>query len=187
MNSRGNPLLLDEAKSLLLIVDVQERLAPAVEDGDRAIDRCAVLMQGAAAMGVPVVVSEQYPKGLGPTVAPLRDHAPADAIFDKVHFSCAADPDLAAAIADAGRQQVVIAGMEAHVCVLQTALGLAAEGYDVFVVADAVASRRAESVALALDRLRAAGVTVCNAEMVLFEWMHTAGTPEFRTVSRLIR
>lgn len=183
-------MLLARDRSQLLIVDVQERLIPAMHEPDRMVERCAVLLAAAARLGVPATLSEQYRKGLGATVARL-DNARGDApILEKMHFSCAADPGLAArvgALASAGRRQVVIAGIESHVCVLQSALGFKAIGLDVAVVADAVTSRHPDSVALALDRFRASGVTAVNAEMALFEWLEVSGTPEFKELSKLIK
>jgi nicotinamidase-related amidase len=180
-------MLLEAARSLLLIVDMQERLLPAMADAEAVVEGCRKLMAGAARLGVPVLVSEQYPQGLGPTVAPLKALAPAGAVLAKVHFSCAADPGIAARLAASGRDQVVIAGIEAHVCVAQTALALRRKGVGVAVAADAVSSRRRESVALALQRLATNGVELVNVEMALFEWLGAAGTPAFKDISALIR
>jgi nicotinamidase-related amidase len=174
----------------LLIVDVQERLLPAMHDGDAIVARCGVLLQAATELGLPATLSEQYRKGLGPTVTRL-DTLKGDApILEKMHFSCAADPGLAArvgALAAQGRRQLVVGGIEAHVCVLQSALGFAAMGLDVFLVADAVTSRQPQSVKIALDRARAAGVHVVSTEMVLFEALHVSGTPAFKRLSQLIK
>lgn len=183
-------MLLDAARSQLLIVDVQERLLPAMYDGDAMVERCALLLQAAAELKVPAVVSEQYRKGLGATVPRLNNVLGDVPVMEKMHFSCAADPAIAAhvqALVDKGRSQIVIAGIESHVCVLQSALGFKDLGLDVYVVADAVTSRRADSVALAQSRLRHDGVGVVNTEMVAFEWLHVAGTPEFKVVSKLIK
>jgi len=183
-------MLLDAATSQLLIVDVQDRLLPAMHAGDVMVERCAVLLQAAHELGVPSTVSEQYRKGLGATVARLDNVKGDAAVLEKMHFSCAADPGIAKRVGDlaaTGRRQVVIAGIESHVCVLQSALGFKAAGLDVFVVADAVTSRRADSVAVALDRMRANGIDVVNTEMTAFEWLHIAGTPVFKTVSKLIK
>jgi hypothetical protein len=161
-----------------------------MHDGERMVDRCAVLLQAAQELAVPALVSEQYRKGLGPTVARLDNIKGNAPLMEKMHFSCSADPAMARHIGDmagAGRPQVVIAGIEAHVCVLQSALGLRAQGMDVFVVADAVTSRKQESVDIALDRLRGDGVGVVTTEMVAFEWLHISGTPAFKAVSKLIK
>lgn len=183
-------MLLSRERSQLLIVDVQEKLAPAIFEAERMIERCSFLMQVANRLNVPLTVSEQYRKGLGPTIARLNNLKGDAPVMDKLHFSCAADPALASrvqSLAAEGKRQVVLAGIEAHVCVLQSALGFKDMGLDVFVVADAVSSRTAESVALALERYRQAGVQAINAEMAMFEWLHLSGTPEFKDLSKLIR
>ncbi len=183
-------MLLDRAQAQLLVVDVQDRLVPAMHDGEAMTGRCAVLMQAAQRLGIPVTISEQYRKGLGPTVARLIDAAGDAPVMEKMHFSCAADPGIAAhvdGLARAGRSQLVICGIEAHVCVTQSAVGFKAAGLSVTVVADAVTSRAPVSVTLALARMSAAGVTVVNTEMTLFEWLHQAGTPEFKELSKLIK
>ena len=183
-------MILDRERSQVVIVDVQERLLPAMYEGDRMVDRCGILMQGAVELGVPITVSEQYRKGLGPTVARL-DNLKGDAVVrEKMHFSSSADPDILADVsnhANAGRRQMVVAGIEAHVCVLQSALGFKKAGFDVYVAMDATTSRRQDSVDLAHDRLLANRVTPVNVEMVLFEWLHVSGTPEFKAVSKLVK
>lgn len=183
-------MLLDRARAQLLVVDVQERLLPAMHDGDAMVERCAVLMQAAQRLGIPVTVSEQYRKGLGPTV-PRLDNIKGDAVvMEKMHFSCSADPAMAAhveGVSRSGRSQLVICGIEAHVCVTQTALGFKAMGLPVSVITDAVTSRRPESMRTAMDRLSAAGVTLANTEMAVFEWLHQAGTPAFKDLAKLIK
>ena len=136
---------------------------------------------------MPHTISEQYPKGLGPTVGSVLVKADPARVFDKVHFSCQADDRLARVLAAAGRPEIVVCGLEAHVCVSQTALGLLDAGYRVNVVADAVASRTAQNRDLAIARMRGAGVQIVSTEMVVFEWLGTAGHPEFRAVSALVR
>ena len=180
-------MLVSAAQSMLLLVDVQERLAPAVADRDACLKRCRRLIEAARRLDVPVLASEQYPKGLGPTVAELRELLEPAEIHAKTHFSCAADPGLAAALRGLGRSQIVICGMEAHVCVLQSALGLKREGFEPAVVADAVASRDPANRTLALERLRANAVEIVSSEMILFEWLGEAGTPEFKAVIPLIK
>nr|VFK16037.1 MAG: Isochorismate hydrolase [Candidatus Kentron sp. LPFa] len=176
-------MLIDAGSSLLLIVDVQEKLIPAIHDREAVVAHCAWLMKVADVVGVPLLVSEQYPAGLGPTVSALRELAPKEAFMEKVHFSCVAASECGARIDASGRKQIVIAGIEAHVCVLQTALDLAASGKQVFVVADAVSSRDPRNVALAMERMRSAGITMVSREMVLFEWVHRADTVRFKHLS----
>lgn len=180
-------MLLEARRSALLIVDMQERLLPAMDGGEPALANAARLMEAAGRLGVPMLVSEQYPKGLGPTVPPLAALAPTGTVAEKLHFSCLADPGWRGRFERLDRRQAVLAGVEAHVCVLQTALGLKAAGYEPAVVADATASRRPESKAMAFDRLRQNGVEVVTTEMVLFEWLGQAGTAEFKALSGLIR
>lgn len=183
-------MLLDRARAQLLVVDVQDRLLPAMHEGEAMVERCAVLMQAARRLGIPVTISEQYRKGLGPSVARLDSIKGDAAVMEKMHFSCAADPALAARVeglARSGRGQVVVCGIEAHVCVTQSALGFKEMGLPVTVITDAVTSRRPESVRTAFDRLSAAGVVLANTEMAVFEWLHQAGTPEFKDLAKLIK
>lgn len=179
-------MLLDAKNCVLFIVDIQERLASAVLGGEEIIARTAILLQAAARLEVPVVASEQYPQGLGPT--DVRLGLPdGSRTFAKLAFSAAAEPEILAHLDALGRRQVVLCGMETHVCVLQTALGLQATGRDVAVVADAVGSRHAERRLLGLERMRDQGIAIADSEMVVFEWLAAAGTPAFKELSRLIR
>lgn len=182
---------LNRERSQLLLIDLQERLVPAIDGYAEIVAAAGRLIGYARRLGVPMTISEQYPKGLGPTIGALKQVAGNEAaILQKTAFSCLADAGLAAHLAEgqsAGRPQIVVAGVEAHVCVLQTALDLMASGYDVFLVADAVGSRRPPSKALALDRLRAEGASIVDNEMVAFEWLERAGTPEFKDVQALLK
>ncbi|MEX2202293.1 MAG: hydrolase [Dongiaceae bacterium] len=180
-------MVIDRNQSFLLMVDVQERLLPAMADAGSVQANGAILLKAATRLDVPILASEQYPKGLGSTVPALRGLVPPGAILSKTAFSCVGDPALRARIAGFGRPQVVICGIETHVCVLQTALDLAAEGYRCFVVRDACSSRRQASIDAAVSRLQLAGIAIVTTEMVLFEWLHDAAAPEFREVSALIR
>ncbi|HEX2889156.1 isochorismatase family protein [Vineibacter terrae] len=181
-------MLIERDKTQLLVVDEQERLIPAMHEGARVVERTALLLQAARTLGLPVTVTEQYPQGLGPTVPQLLELLPSrEHVFAKTQFSAAAQPAVAARLADLSRPQVVIAGVEAHVCVAQTATMLRASGYDVFLVADAVSSRRTDSVTLAFERLKPQGIWIVNVEQVLFECLGEAGTPAFRELSKLIR
>jgi len=183
-------MLVDAAKSTLLLVDMQERLLPAMTGGAEAEARCAILLAAAQALGVPVTISEQYPKGLGRTVPGLAAAAGNAPVFEKTAFSCWKDEGLKDHLIvhhEAGRPLVVLAGIEAHVCVMQTAADLSAAGFGVLAVADAMASRSPSSHALALERMRQHGVQVVNAEMVVFELLGKAGTAEFKALSALVR
>ncbi len=185
----ASPGLLDRARSVLVVVDVQEKLLPAIPDRDRLLGRVALLLDAARALGVPVIATEQYPRGLGATVAVVRDALPAGTTpLEKTMFSCAAAPGFRERLAATGRDQVVLAGIEAHVCVAQTALELAADVVrTVFVAADGVASRRADDARVALDRLRGAGITLLPAESVVFEWLRDAARPEFKALQPALK
>jgi nicotinamidase-related amidase len=183
-------MLIDAAKSSLLIVDVQERLHPVMANAVDVVRGCSILLKAAKALDVPIVVSEQYPKGLGHTVEILIQDIGNAPIFEKSSFSCWRDDGLHkhfTAHHDGGRPQVIIAGIEAHVCVAQTAIDMAQAGFGVFVVTDAVSSRTEASVALALTRLGQSGVELVNTEMAVFELLGKAGTPEFKALSGLIK
>jgi nicotinamidase-related amidase len=169
--------------SRLVVVDMQQKLLPAIDGGAALLAAVDWLVRVAHRLGVPVAATEEYPQGLGPTVEPLRTLLGPEAIGSKLAFSCVEERCLDA-LPGAGRPQIVVAGCEAHVCVLQSVLGLAAQGHDVFVVADAVGSRRPEDRRLALERMRDAGVAVVSREMVAFEWLREAGTERFRDVLR---
>lgn len=180
-------MLISAEKSCLLVVDVQDKLLAAMQAPERLAKNCGILLKAAARLRVPILVSEQYPKGLGPTAAELRPLIPEGAVVEKAAFSCADVPEYRERLRTLGREQAVIAGIEAHVCVLQTALGLNERGYRCFVVSDAVSSRTRENLAAALERLRDNGVETATTEMVLFEWLGRAATPEFKELSKLIR
>ena len=183
-------MLLDASKSSLLIVDVQERLLPAMALGNSVTEKSTILLKAAKALGLPVAVSEQYPKGLGNTVETLIQDIGNAPVFEKSSFSCWRDDGLRRHFTghhDGGRPQVIIAGIEAHVCVAQTAIDMAQAGFGVFVVADAVSSRAEASVLLALTRMGQSGVDVINTEMAVFELLGKAGTPEFKVLSALIK
>ena len=179
--------MLRRDRCCLVMVDLQARLLPVIDGGERVVRNGAILLQAARILAVPVLATEQYPKGLGPTDPELAALVPGFAPIEKLSFSCTGDAGFMARLEAVGRSQIVLFGIEAHVCVLQTALGLRESGREVSVVADAVGSRMAENRDLALARLRAAGVGIVSTEMAVFEWMERAGTDAFRAVSRLIR
>lgn len=180
-------MLIDAARSCLLIVDVQDSLAPVMFDPRRVYRGCGLLMRAAARLELPVVISEQYPKGLGRTAGELLALAPEEAVMEKLHFSCAHDPAIRARIDGLGRPRIVIAGIESHICVLQSALGFKAAGYEPVVVADACASRTEANFNAAMARLADNGIEIATVEMVIFEWLHRAGTSEFKELSALVK
>jgi nicotinamidase-related amidase len=180
-------MLIRRNDSLLLVVDIQQKLAPAIHDSARVTANSVRLLEGARQLGVPAFVSEQYVKGLGPSLDAIRTAAVDARFFEKNHFSCAAEPGVIELLRAAKRPQVVMTGTETHVCVLQTAFGLLAAGFEVYLVADAASSRTPENHSAAVERMRAGGIQVVTTEMVLFEWLHQAGTDDFRQLLPLIK
>ena len=176
--------LLGRHRSALVVIDVQEKLAPVIPHGEALLEDISVLIRGATELGVPVFVTEQYPKGLGPTVPSLRGLLSGP--VEKLRMSAAAALGWPPASAT-DRWQVVLCGLETHVCVLQTALDLVSLGYQVFVPVDAVGCRHTRDGEWALRRMAAAGVVVTTLEGVLFEWIEDAGAPEFKAISRLVK
>ena len=174
-------------RASLLVVDIQTRLVPAMHSGERVVANAGILMASARRLGIPLLVSEQYPRGLGPTVPELSKYLSEKETFEKVEFSCLGNAAYRRAFESLGRKQVVVTGIEAHVCVMQTVLDLLDAGYETAVVADAVSSRTPENHRHALDRMARAGAEIVTTEMVVFEWLGKAGTPEFKELSALIR
>jgi nicotinamidase-related amidase len=175
-------VLIDRDSSSLLLIDVQDRLLGTIYEWQRLLDQLVWLVSVAKKLHVPVLASEQYAKGLGPTHAALRNLLPESAVVDKLHFSCVA-AQCFDGMSGAERRQIVICGIESHVCVQQTALDLRRQGREVFVVADAVGSRNPGDRDLALARMRGHGIEIVSREMVVFEWLRRAGTDEFKAIS----
>jgi nicotinamidase-related amidase len=170
-------------QSALLVVDFQARLMPAIEDGPAVVRNARRLLDGANLLGVPVLFTEQNAKGLGGTLPELLSGS--DAIAHKMTFDACRAPNFLRMLPD--RHDIVVAGCEAHVCVLQTVLGLVDAGRRVFIVRDAVGSRRSESKETALRRMERHDVQVVTTEMVLFEWLETAEDPRLDAVIMLVK
>ena len=182
--------LLRRDRTVLAIVDMQERLLNAFADERRTevVRNTLIALDAATILGVPVVVSEQYPKGLGPTIAEIRERlGTAPPPVEKLVFSCGRSPEFRAALNATGRKDVLLAGVESHVCVLQTAVDLIEDGYGVYVAADAVRSRRDLDWQRALSLLETAGAIVGTTEMFVFQWLERAGTDEFKAVAKLVK
>lgn len=191
-------LALSRRRAALLVVDIQERLVPAMSEeiAGRVIRNTSILIDAAARLGLPIVVSQQYPKGLGATLPAIEAAisaalaaTPGAAIhrFDKLEFSAAAAPAFGALAPMLGRDQWIVTGMEAHVCVYQTARDLALRGAAVHVVADAVCSRTKANWRLGLGLAERAGAIATSTEVCVFDLLGRAGTDEFRTLSKAIR
>jgi nicotinamidase-related amidase len=182
-------LAIDPARAALLVVDIQERLAAAMPGEPRAaLERnVATLITMAQRLGLPVVASQQYPKGLGPTVASLESLLGGAHRFDKLEFSCAAAPAFEAIWAGVRRDQWIVTGMETHVCVYQSVRGLVERGAAVHVPADAVLSRTAENREIGLNLIEKAGGVITSTEVVVFDALGKAGTEDFKVLSKLIK
>lgn len=180
------PLMLERSRSVLVLVDYQARLMPAIHGGAAAVDEALFLAAAARLLGVPVLGTEQNPAGLGANDG--RIAAACDQTLPKMHFDATADGLLGSIERwRPGAQQIVIGGCEAHVCLLQTALGLAGAGLQVFVVPAACGSRRAADHTLAMQRLKDAGVGAVAPEMVVFEWLRACTDPQFKAVLALVK
>lgn len=177
-------MLIHPNKSCLLIVDIQEKLVPAIHEPETLVKHTRWLTEIANMVGVPVLTSEQYPQGLGKTIPEIADVIEPQNVMEKVHFSCMSEPSCNEKINSLRPNQVVIAGMEAHVCVLQTAIQLKQQAREVYVVSDCVSSRNPDDKAMALERMRQCGIYVVSREMVAFEWLQTSGTESFREISK---
>jgi len=184
---RHHLTVLRAETTALLIVDIQERLVPAIHEGQRVIDETVRLIEGCNALDVPVLATEQYPKGLGFLVPQIRERVDSDGVFEKTTFSVGGCEQVMRALEEMGRHQILLAGIEAHVCMVQSALDLLTHEYQVHVPVETTSSRRIESCRTALDRLRAAGVIVTTLESALFEMLVRAGTPEFKSILKIIK
>ncbi|HEY6565602.1 MAG TPA: hydrolase [Pirellulaceae bacterium] len=180
-----HPQVLLSQDSALLIVDVQTKLVGLIPDRQSLVWNLERLTDGAAHFEVPILATEQYPRGLGGTVEELRDRVGQPTPKD--HFSCGVLGDMFLKLQDGGRSKLVVAGIETHVCVLQTVLDLLTTDFDVYVVVDAVGSRHRLDHEVALRRMESQGAVLVTTESVLFEWCEQSGTPQFRKVSELIR
>ena len=173
--------------AVLLIVDIQERLATVMKKRDDVVNNCRHLIELAKMLRIPVAVTEQYSKGLGPTVAEIRDALPAYKPIEKMTFSCCEEPNFPTEIKKLGKKTVILTGMETHICVLQTCIGLLAEGFNVHMVRDAACSRTKENWETALEFMRDAGAVITCTEAVMFQLLRVAGTEEFKAISRRIK
>ena len=178
---------LERQRAALVVVDVQEAFRPAVIDFDRVARNVGVLVQGARTLELPVLVTEQYPKGLGKTVPEVADHLDGVEPIEKVCFSAVAADEFAHKLEHTSRSQVLLCGIESHVCVNQTAEDLLARGIEVHVAQDAVSSRTVENSSLGLHKMEQAGAVRTSVETVLFELLRAAGTPEFKEVQALVK
>lgn len=185
-----HPNLLSAENSLLIVVDLQSKLSAAMHESDAELMtvNAGKLVEAAGLLSIPVLVTEQYPEGLGLTATSVVEKLPETAqVFEKTGFSCCAAKSFSQALQDSQRRQIILVGQETHVCVLQTALELLHQGYQVHVAVDAVCSRKTEHKHYALQRMQQQGATITNYESVLFEWLRDAAHPYFKRLSGFLR
>ena len=178
---------LTRTQAGLVVVDIQDRLLPAIFEKERVVQNALRLIQGADILHVPVFATEQYRKGLGPTVPEVAAAIPGFAPLEKLAFSACGAAGFIPALSQKKVSAAILCGIEAHVCVSQTCLDLLDGGFRVFVAADAVSSRTSENYHIGLDRMRAAGAVIVSTEMVLFELLEQAGTAEFKQILNLVK
>ncbi|HRO09703.1 MAG TPA: hydrolase [Saprospiraceae bacterium] len=172
--------------AILIVIDVQERLLPVIHEGERILHNINTLIQGAEILHLETVITEQYPKGLGKTVTSLKSNEHI-AIYEKDTFSCMLQSELLQQLIKTDKKDLILCGIESHICVLKTALDALNTGFRVHVVADAVSSRTSENKSLALERIRQSGGYIVSVEMILFMLMERAGTDTFKAISKLIK
>ena len=179
--------MLDTKKCCLVIVDVQGKLAQLMHEKQRLFDNIEILIKTAKALDMPIIWCEQNPKALGPTIEQLSQHLPNDQPVAKLAFSCCGDERFNEKLKSARPSQVILCGIETHVCIYQTAMDLLEKEYEVHVIADAVSSRTPENKQIAISRMDAEGAAISSTEMVLFELLRTAKHEKFREIARLIK
>ncbi len=179
---------LNKENSILMIIDIQERLAPVIEGRDLIVKNTKILLETAKELELPVIITEQYPEGLGSTIDEVIGGSDkySDSTFSKISFSAYTE-EIKKKLRTLNKNTIIIAGMETHICVFQTARDLIQAGYEVFIVSDAVGSRSRENYLNGLDLLKLAGSTITNTETVVFDLLKVAGTSEFKKLSQLIK
>ncbi len=182
-----HPNLLREEDALLVIVDIQTKLLNVMFEKERLVSSCRKLVEACRLLEISVVVTEQYPKGMGPTDPRILEVLGDAKAIEKLSFSCCGVDDFNRKVSTFGKKQIVVMGIEAHVCILQTVHDLLHQGYLVYVPYDAVSSRKESDCKNALERMSQAGAVIGSVESAVFELMERAGTPSFKKISKLIK
>jgi nicotinamidase-related amidase len=182
-----NKKILAREKTALLLIDIQEKILAVMNGQEQVIKNSLNLIRGFKALNIPIFYTEQYPKGLGPTASPLLKELEGLSVIQKMTFSCSGVPNFFARLLDNNVSQVVIAGIESHICVQQTALDLLANGFQVDIAADATSSRKETDYKIALERMRTHGAEITTTEAILFELVAISDTDEFKEISRIIK
>jgi len=182
-----HPIVLKKETTALLVIDMQERILPVIRNSETVVENTLKLIKGFKAMNLPIYFTEQYPKGLGPTSQKILDELEGYTAYQKMSFSCSGAENLFEELPKNKLSQIVITGIESHVCVQQTVLDLIENNYQVNLAADAVSSRKEIDYLIALDRMRTLGAQVTTTESILFELLEVCGTPEFKEVSKIVK
>lgn len=170
-----------------LVIDIQEKLFPHMDKKELFLKKCTILIKGLKELGIPVVVTEQYPKGLGATIPEISELIDRGPVIEKMAFSCCDEPAVLQSPPVRERKTIILCGIEAHVCVLQTVVDLIGSGYNAVVVEDCTSSRSSEDKRVAVERMRSEGAVVTTCESILFELARISGTEEFKAISRLVK
>ncbi|MCR5266578.1 MAG: hydrolase [Cyanobacteria bacterium RUI128] len=179
--------LLRAEDTVLFVIDVQDKLVGMLKNSDEISKNNVVLVKTAKTLGVPLVVTEQYPKGLGQTIPDIAEHIDADSVFEKTSFSALEDDNIKSYLTGLGRKNIVLTGIETHICVYQTALVLLDAGYNVYVVKNATSSRKSKDYKTALELMRDFGVRLTCVETILFELLRSSKHPNFKEIQALIK
>lgn len=179
--------MIPREDAIAVVIDIQERLFPHIYEHDRLAANAVKLIEGLKILGAPLIVTQQYTKGLGATIPQIAQALGEFKPIEKLTFSSYGDPDFVSVLDDSGKNHIILLGIEAHVCVLQTAMDLLNTGYEVILVEDCVSSRKLNDKQVALQRLRDDGAIITTYESVLFELLKVAGTEEFKAISRLVK
>lgn len=179
--------ILNKEDALLFIIDIQDRLVPVMKHRKKIIDNNIILLEASKELDIPVIITEQYPRGLGSTIIEIGEKVDNKTkIFEKISFTGYTE-EVKLALEETGRKKIIITGMETHVCVFQTVRDLIQEGYEVFIVRDGVASRKKDNFLNALNLMKSMGAIITDTESIIFDLLKTAGTPEFKLLSKLIK
>ncbi len=178
---------LNKENTIGVVIDLQEKILPHMFNREKIIERCLIMVKGLRILNVPIVVTQQYTKGLGNTIKSINDAIGNFSYIEKQTFSCYREPSFIKVMNRSGKRNVVIMGIESHVCILQTALDLLYNNFNPVVVIDAISSRKKEDMDIALWRIRDVGCIMTTVESILFELCRKAGTPEFKEISKLVK
>lgn len=178
---------IERKQSAGLVIDIQEKLFPHMHKSEDLLRRTSLLLEGLNVLQIPMLLTEQYPKGLGPTLEPISLRLEGQKVHEKIAFSCCGDPAFMNHLRSLDRSIIIVCGIEAHVCVLQTVMDLIDEDFTPVVVEDCISSRNPEDKRVALERMRSEGALISTSESLLFELTKVAGSEEFKAISRLVK